>query len=141
MFANDRQVRRGTFDRVVKDAETGQRGFLLTGEARYLAPYGQALTELPHTLDNLSRATAVRRPDQVERLERLRPLIKEKLDELGTTIAVRRSQGPEAALAIVRTDRGRQLMEQIRAGCADAASRPSISIYRRLATARQPNAS
>jgi CHASE3 domain sensor protein len=48
-------------------------------------------------------------------LERLRPLIKEKLDELGNTIDVRRSQGPDAALAIVRTDLGKTAMDQIRA--------------------------
>ena len=42
----------------LKDAETGQRGFLLTGEDRYLAPYRQALVEVPTILDDLKRSTA-----------------------------------------------------------------------------------
>ena len=48
----------------LKDAETGQRGFLLTGEDRYLIPYRQALADVPVILGNLRRATATR-PDQV----------------------------------------------------------------------------
>src|SRR5947208_17006852 len=73
----------------LKDAETGQRGFLLTGQDRYLEPYRQALTEVPNALDNLANATAVLRPDQAERLKELRPLVKDKLDELGETIQFR----------------------------------------------------
>ena len=102
----------------LKDAETGQRGFLLTGEDRYLEPYRQALTEIPPTLDALDRIeVATRHPDQAQRVARLRPLVKDKLDELGQTIELRRSQGLDAALAIVRTDRGKALMDRIRAVC------------------------
>ena len=102
----------------LKDAETGQRGFLLTGEDVYLEPYRQAITQIPPALDKLSRLeTERKRPDQQQRVERLKPVVKEKLDELAQTIEVRRHQGAEAALAIVRNDRGKEAMDQIRALC------------------------
>jgi PAS domain S-box-containing protein len=103
----------------LKDAETGQRGFLLTGEERYLEPYRHAVTEVPALLDKLAVLMASRRPEQAARLERMRPLIRGKLDELGDTIRVQRTQGSAAALAIVRTDRGQADMDQIRAICAE----------------------
>lgn len=74
----------------LKGAETGQRGFLLTGQDRYLDLYRQALTEVPGTLDRLADSMSGLRPDQAERLKGLRPLVKDKLDELGQTIQVRR---------------------------------------------------
>lgn len=90
----------------LKDAETGQRGFLLTGEDRYLEPYRRALTEIFPTLDALNSIELLRgQTEQSERLSRLQPLIKRKLDELAETIELRRLRGPAAALAVVRTNR------------------------------------
>ncbi len=104
----------------LKDAETGQRGFLLTGEDRYLEPYRQALSEISPELDGLANSEAVvGRPEQSRRIARLRPLIKDKLDELAKTIELHRSQGPEAAIAVVRIDRGKADMDRIRALCAE----------------------
>ena len=48
----------------LKDAETGQRGFLLTDEDHYLEPYRQALTDVPRLLASVSEVTGTRRPDQ-----------------------------------------------------------------------------
>src|SRR5580704_2139959 len=104
----------------LRDAETGQRGFLLTGQDRYLEPYRQALTKISPALDTLARIETLRnRLDQMERIERLKPLVKDKLDELAQTIDLRRSQGLDAALAIVRTDRGKATMDQIRVSCSE----------------------
>src|SRR5580658_6238932 len=97
----------------LKDAETGQRGFLLTGDDRYLEPYRQALRDASPALDTLTRIEATRSgPDEAQRVKRLRPLVQDKLDELKQTIELRRSQGPDAALAVVRTDRGKAVMDQ-----------------------------
>ncbi|HMF79295.1 MAG TPA: PAS domain S-box protein [Bryobacteraceae bacterium] len=119
-LAATRQIVDGTneFLASLKDAETGQRGFLLTGRNRYLEPYAKALRDLPNRLDDLASAMRTR-PDEAKRLEALRPLINNKLDELRRTIDLRRQQGPEAALAVVLTDRGKDLMEQVRQFCAD----------------------
>jgi PAS domain S-box-containing protein len=104
----------------LNDAESGQRGFLLTGSDRYLRPYLDALTKIPGNLNALVRAEASRsRPRQIQRIERLKPLVREKLDELAQTIELRRSQGLDAALAVVRSGRGQAAMEQIRALCGE----------------------
>jgi PAS domain S-box-containing protein len=99
-------------------AETGQRGFLLTGEDRYLDPYRKARADIPVLLESL-KPVGIVHPDQARRIERLKPLINEKLEELAVTIELRRGKGFDAALAVVRTDRGRVLMGQMRAICAE----------------------
>ena len=102
------------------DAETGQRGFLLTGEDRYLVPYKRALNEIYPDLDTLERTQAQSRPMvQVQRVGVLRQLVKDKLDELRQTIELRQSKDLEAALSIVRTDRGKMIMDQIRLVCGE----------------------
>ena len=104
----------------LRDAEAGQRGFLLTGSDRYLEPYRQALTGIPANLEALARTEASRRhPHQLQRIESLKPLVQDKLDELAQTIELRRSKGLDAALALVRSDRGQAAMDRIRAICGE----------------------
>jgi methyl-accepting chemotaxis protein len=95
------------------DAETGQRGYVLTGEEVYLRPYQAALSELRTDMDNL-RTSLARYPDQRSRMNKLDPLINSKLDELTETIRLRREQGFDAAVAVVRTNRGQKEMDAIR---------------------------
>ena len=97
----------------VQDAETAQRGFLLTGTEAYLEPYNVAKTTLPQQIEDLRGLTAAN-PDQRTRAEALAQVATEKLVELGETIALRRADNVEAALAIVRTDRGKASMDRIR---------------------------
>ena len=101
----------------LKDAETGQRGFLLTGREQYLEPYSQALAKIPQSLAELAAATATR-PDQAHLIEAIQPLVEKKLIELQTTIDLRRSKGADAALAVVMSDEGRALMDRIREVCS-----------------------
>ncbi len=99
---------------LLNDAEAGQRGFLITGDERYLGPYRSALTTLPQRLPEL-RARFARRPHQIERLDALEPLVSAKLAEIRRTIELRQTTGVSAAAAVVPTDEGRALMEKIRA--------------------------
>jgi PAS domain S-box-containing protein len=102
----------------LRDAETGQRGFLLSADEVYLGPYKSALKEMPGDVAKL--ADAVRgQPDQVQRLELLRLLIKSKLEELDQTIQLKRRQGNAAALAVVLTGRGNAVMVQARQLCGE----------------------
>lgn len=94
----------------VRAAETGQRGYILTGERRYLAPYEQAIGRVWNSFLKLERD--VQDAGQVNRLRRLRPLIQEKLDELARTVELRQ-RSFEQALSLVRTDEGQRLMEEI----------------------------
>ncbi|MDF2115543.1 response regulator [Roseiarcaceae bacterium H3SJ34-1] len=101
----------------VKDAETGQRGFLLTGEESYLEPYNAALLALPPQIDELAQLTSDN-PKQQARIGLLKQHINAKLTELRQTIDLQRTQGPQAALAAVRSDRGKTEMDTIRAQLA-----------------------
>jgi signal transduction histidine kinase/CHASE3 domain sensor protein len=97
----------------VRDAETGQRGYLLTGRDEYLLPYRQALTGITADLDQL-RGLLANHPQQVTRIGRLNELIGDKLSELRTVIEARDAKGPAAALSIMESDRGKRLMDDIR---------------------------
>ncbi|HLH17632.1 MAG TPA: PAS domain S-box protein [Bryobacteraceae bacterium] len=99
------------------DAETGQRGFLLTGQERYLEPYNRALQELPAERAALRSSLAGAPADSAD-IQRFDSLVEQKLSELRQTIDVRRTEGAAPALAIVLSDRGKQTMDAIRALCA-----------------------
>jgi PAS domain S-box-containing protein len=98
---------------LIKDAETGQRGFLYTGKPAYLEPYNQALTELRGHLDRLSQLTADNQ-EQSTRVSSLRMLTNEKLGELAHTITLYRGGHPDEAKAYVLTDAGLVTMTKIR---------------------------
>ncbi len=102
----------------LKDAETGQRGYLLTGKERYLEPYQSAIARVNQQVDDLRQLTADR-PRQQQRIRDLEIAIATKLAELQQTINLRRSRGVEAALRVVQTDRGKSLMDGIRRQVAD----------------------
>lgn len=99
--------------RCVREAETGQRGFLLTGQERYLDPYNAAVSALPQYQRALEVLTADD-PQQHSKLLALERLIQSKMAELALSIRVRRSNGFPAALAIMRTDQSEQSMDRIR---------------------------
>jgi signal transduction histidine kinase/CheY-like chemotaxis protein/CHASE3 domain sensor protein len=101
-----------------QDAETGQRGFLLTGNERYLEPYRTALAVIPARLDRIRELT---RGDagQQARLTELSGRLDDKLAELKETIELRRTRGLEAALAVVNSDRGKAAMDAIRTKLAN----------------------
>ncbi|MBC8066734.1 MAG: CHASE3 domain-containing protein, partial [Deltaproteobacteria bacterium] len=98
---------------VMKDAETGQRGYLVTGDDRYLEPYEDAVAALPRDIATL-RAAIADDPEQLARLDAIDREAAAKFDELGQTIALHRGGDPAGALAIVREDRGRRIMDRIR---------------------------
>nr|BFE58031.1 CHASE3 domain-containing protein [Dactylosporangium thailandense] len=97
----------------LKDAETGQRGFLITGEDSYLAPYTQALQDLAAEQQALRTLTADNARQQ-QRLDQLAPLVTAKLNELKQTIDLRRASGFDAAQKVVLTNAGKTVMDQIR---------------------------
>jgi CheY-like chemotaxis protein/CHASE3 domain sensor protein len=97
----------------LKDAETGQRGFLLTGEESYLEPYVLAQAALPTEVTRL-KILLKDRPEQLRRLEDLEGTAQQKMAELESTVVKRRSGNAEAALAVVRNNSGKLLMDRIR---------------------------
>ena len=103
------------------DAETGQRGFLLTGLESYLEFYNTARTSLPGELATLRRLTADN-PDQQRNLDTLEPTVTQKLDELAETIALKRAGQADTALELVRTGRGKAFMDRFRVVIAEMSS-------------------
>jgi signal transduction histidine kinase/CheY-like chemotaxis protein/CHASE3 domain sensor protein len=97
----------------MQDAETGQRGFVLTGEEKYLTPYNNALAEVEPRIEAVTTLTRDNQTQQA-RIPSLRRHIDAKLAELKQTIDLRRGKGQEAALAVVTTDRGKLEMDAIR---------------------------
>jgi len=98
----------------LQDAETGQRGYLLTGEERYLEPYNRSVPEVPALLDRVKEVLAPY-PEEGDAVAKLGPAVTDKLDELAETIALQRSGDVEGALNVVRTDRGKAAMDEARA--------------------------
>ena len=101
-----------TTESLLKDAETGQRGLLLTRDARYLAPYNLAKSQVNPHLDTLGGLISDN-PVQVASVRELRPLVANKMAELQLTLDLYQSGNAAGAQAVVLSDRGRQLMNQI----------------------------
>ena len=98
------------------DAETGQRGFLITDDFKYLDPYTKALDLLPGQIAKLR--VYANGDSQAERDVRdLSALVDMKLAELKRTIQLRMDSGISEAVAVVKIGRGKKLMDAIRALC------------------------
>jgi signal transduction histidine kinase/CheY-like chemotaxis protein len=119
---------------LVQSAETGQRGYLLTGQDLYLGPYQMALGQLPDVLQR-TQDLASDNPEQIKNLAQLRQLIQDKLAELGATVDAYKAGHNDAALAIVNSDKGFQLMQEIRRSIGAMQAEED-----RLLTARQATA-
>jgi methyl-accepting chemotaxis protein WspA len=98
---------------LVKSAETGQRGYLLTNENEYLEPYNRARSTIQPRIDAL-RNLVRGNPTQEAYLQTLEPLVIQKLAELDNTIRLRQNQGANAALNAVKTGEGKRIMDQLR---------------------------
>ena len=100
---------------LLKDAETGQRGYLITGAEPYLEPYHSGTTGVRTKVKEVRKLTEDN-PSQQRRLDALDPLIESKIAELQETIDLRKDEakGFEAALQVVKTDRGKKVMDDIR---------------------------
>lgn len=96
----------------VRDAESLQRGFLLTGEVRYLVPFHDATQA---TRDGMARirAFAPEYPRLAPRIDSLGYFVGLKVAELDETVRLRRESGMRAAIAVVRSERGSEPMVQI----------------------------
>jgi CheY-like chemotaxis protein len=114
----------------LKDAETGQRGYLLTDREAYLEPFLGAKSAIPREFASL-RALTADNPAQRARLDALQSVANDKMVELDETVALKNAGQSDRALAEVRGDRGKRLMDRLR----DMAEE-MIASERQLITAR-----
>jgi len=127
------QTALGTYQREITEAETGQRGYLLTGQTAYLAPYGQALARNETRYEGLKALIG----DKTERVElaKLEQILRAKLSELGLTIALWSSGHRAAALAVVREGRGRRYSVEFERVADEIAERERSTLAELQATA------
>jgi len=97
----------------LKDAETGQRGYLITLNPSYLTPYYSGKQESITRLNELKSLTS-ENPEQQERLSTIEMYINHKHDELGQTISLAEQDRIDDAIKIVLQDKGKILMDKIR---------------------------
>jgi PAS domain S-box-containing protein len=103
---------------LLKDAETGQRGYLLTGDAQYLGPYNVAVSRIHPEIVTLAQLTEDN-PAQQSRILQLRSLADRKLLEISRTMELYDTGQPNIARALVQTNAGLQTMEKIHAVIAE----------------------
>jgi signal transduction histidine kinase len=102
------------------DAETNQRGYLLTGDEAHLVPYSEAVAKTNGSLEMLRNAYTAHRVDELTRFDELSRTVSRKIKELEITIKLRRSgiEG-ENLMTIVRTNAGRDYMNAVRTAAHD----------------------
>ena len=98
---------------LLKDAETGQRGYILTGKEQYLEPYNMAVKSVMNEIDNMLELTKDN-PKQQQRIAKLKLLVVDKFIKLEQAIDLRRKKGLESALKIILTGEGKKIMDDIR---------------------------
>jgi signal transduction histidine kinase len=98
--------------RLVTQAETGQRGYLITGDENYLAPYRRAVVQLPGVLSDLRAATADN-PVQAKTFRQLEELAKLRLSLLEQAIQLMMEGKGEAAINAVRSGRGARVQSEL----------------------------
>jgi methyl-accepting chemotaxis protein len=98
---------------LLKDAETGQRGYVITGDEAFLEPYHTGSGGVLNMLKDLRKQTADN-PDQQKRIDAAEPLIDAKLAELKQTIDLRRAGNVDETAKIVRGGEGKRLMDDLR---------------------------
>ncbi len=98
--------------KVMTDAETGERGYIITGEDAYLEPYNTAVAGASASLRDLQQLILV--PSLQKKLDDLELLVTTRLDIAKAEIDVRRTNGFKAALGMVQSGQGKKSMDDIR---------------------------
>ncbi|CAB1369452.1 methyl-accepting chemotaxis protein [Denitratisoma oestradiolicum] len=95
------------------DIQVGQRGYVITGEESYLEPYQAALGQVDGILRNLKELLA-NNTEQLRRLERIVPIVSNRLAHSKDLVELRRRKGYEAAHKVVMAGQGEKLMDELR---------------------------
>ncbi len=119
----------------LKDAESGSRGYLITGDEQYLEPYKQAQQDLPNELALLEELTADN-PSQHTRVEQLRSIIRQRIAILQQGVQLHREHSPDSAKMVVSGGSGQAVMNEIRAISAQMQHDEKSLLDRRVTTWR-----
>ena len=119
----------------ITNAETGQRGYLLTGDERYLEPYHSAMTQIDTRLQRL-RTLIADNSSQQSRRELLERQIDARLGLIEQTIELRRKKGFQPAVQVIFSGWGKQQMDAIRASISEMEQEENELLEHRIQTAR-----
>jgi signal transduction histidine kinase len=117
---------------LLQDAETGQRGYLLTSDLSYLEPYLDASSRLPQQLETLT-ALVADNPAQADRVGQLKAEAGERLKIIDQTLAEARRGQRDQAVSIIREGSGKAVMDRIRTLAADMEREEAALLARRTA--------
>jgi PAS domain S-box-containing protein len=120
----------------VTEAETAERGFLITGDDGYMAPYERAISRTWETLARLDQLIAGE-PALEEHARALKARVDTRLEELKQAIAASSAGGFDAARQAVSTNRGRQLMIEMRALVSEMRAHEERSLEKWAAESRR----
>lgn len=121
LSTNNRSIAKKTYQKIksldqllfqIKDAETGQSSYILSGKKIYLKPYQTALTNVDQEIAKLKNLTADE-PNQRQQIATLESLITAKVTELKQTIKLRQNKGLESALQVLLRNDKQNLMDDI----------------------------
>jgi signal transduction histidine kinase len=101
--------------RLLSDAETGQRGYLIAGREEFLEPYYAAAAEMPLTLQRAQALMAGQGPQEAAAMHELQRLIAQRLSEMDTTLRLRQDGDPRNAETMVGAGIGKEQMDAVRA--------------------------
>ncbi|WP_374472314.1 CHASE3 domain-containing protein [Phenylobacterium sp.] len=132
----ERQAQMQRVFSLVQDAETGQRGFVITGAEEFLQPYDTAMSELQQELGELEAGVAGE-PAQMARMQRLRQQIARKVDLMASGVAARRYQGLDAATTLVTTGHGKRAMDEIRGTVGEMLAAEAAALRQRQLAAHR----
>lgn len=107
---------KGNLENITKllvDAETGQRGFILTQKSQYLEPYNLSIANFEETFDEVNKLIQDN-PEQVTHLNKIRQLAEGKMAELAETIALAQQGKRQEAMTIILSNQGKQIMDNLR---------------------------
>ncbi|WP_051319813.1 CHASE3 domain-containing protein [Planktothrix agardhii] len=110
---NEVKMRIRSLEKFLVDAETGQRGFIFTGEEEFLESYTDGLKNQESVKIELKNLISDN-PEQLQRLAQIELLIKDKFDELAMTINLKRSGKEQELRNLVLSDKGKKIMDELR---------------------------
>jgi PAS domain S-box-containing protein len=111
---------------VMKDAETGERGFIISNDEKFLEPFNHASQRLPAELEELRGFPWI--DVNTEEIGLITQIVDQRMEKLRNAIELRRDTGFDAAAAIVREGSGKELMDQLRAEVARLQERQAIAL-------------
>lgn len=123
-------------EKTLVDAETGERGFLLTGNKNFLEPYYTSEQKIQSIFDGLTDQIQDNSA-QIERLAALESIAQQMLNQLQETIILQQSGKDKAAIAIVASGEGKQMMDEVRRRIAEMNSVENELLSKRQQEAKQ----